>query len=147
MSVVQRSVRVFTWAALILLAGAGLAGAQTFAPAAPYPSSSGELGMAAADVNHDNHVDLVVSGPTDGYIRVYLGTATGVLGSPTDFPTGTGTAAGELAIADFNGDGHPDIAAVSVATNDVSILLGNGGGGFGIASHVPVGAGPSAIAA
>jgi hypothetical protein len=147
MSVVQRSVRVFTLAAILLLATAGIAVAQTFAAAAPYPSSSGNVGMAAADVNHDNHLDLVVPGPTNGYIRVYFGTAAGVLGSPSDFPTGTVAAAAELAVADFNGDGHPDIAAVGPATNHVSILLGNGAGAFATASSVPVGNAPSAIAA
>ena len=37
--------------------------------------------------------------------------------------------------ADFNGDGNLDLATYNYATDEVSILLGNGGGGFQLASQ------------
>jgi hypothetical protein len=40
--------------------------------------------------------------------------------------------------ADFNGDGKIDVATANYGSNNVAILLGNGTGGFGIASYYPV---------
>ena len=42
-------------------------------------------------------------------------------------------------VGDFNGDGHQDIATANPSTNDVSILLGTGTGGFGLATNFTVG--------
>jgi uncharacterized protein (TIGR03437 family) len=48
-------------------------------------------------------------------------------GSPFSAQGGSPAA---VAVADFNGDGFPDIAIADSATNTVTILLGNGTGGF-----------------
>ncbi len=39
-------------------------------------------------------------------------------------------AARSVAVADFNGDGKPDLAVVTIRVNNVSVLLGNGDGTF-----------------
>ncbi len=56
-----------------------------------------------------------------------------------------------MAVSDFNSDGNQDLAIVNQATNNVTILLGNGDGTFTEASGSPissgVGNGPVAIAA
>ncbi|MBB3838367.1 hypothetical protein FHS57_002372 [Runella defluvii] len=44
-----------------------------------------------------------------------------------------------VAIGDFNGDGKQDIAATNTSSNNVSILLGDGGGGFNSSTAVAVG--------
>uniref|UniRef100_UPI001C4DE521 FG-GAP repeat domain-containing protein n=1 Tax=Candidatus Entotheonella palauensis TaxID=93172 RepID=UPI001C4DE521 len=41
-----------------------------------------------------------------------------------------GTLYSALAVADFNGDGIPDLATANRRTNDVSILLGQPNAGF-----------------
>jgi uncharacterized repeat protein (TIGR01451 family) len=68
-------------------------------------------------------------------------------GSP--FPTGSQPSS--VAVADFNGDGMPDLAVANQADGTVSVLLGNGSGGFSPMSGSPfsVGAGssPAAIVA
>jgi len=53
-----------------------------------------------------------------------------------------------VAIADFNGDGHPDIAAVTSTTGTMTILLGKGDGTFTTGSTYDASAGsyPVAIA-
>jgi hypothetical protein len=48
---------------------------------------------------------------------------------------------------DFNGDGKPDIAVASLESNFISVLLGDGAGGFGAAKNITVGIRPVAIEA
>ena len=66
----------------------------------------------------------------------------GVLGatefaSPKSYAVGTNPHG--IAIADFNGDGKPDIAVINSGSNNVSILLGNGDGTFRPATNFDVG--------
>jgi hypothetical protein len=62
----------------------------------------------------------------------------------THFAAGTGP--GAIAVGDFNRDGKQDLAAANGTSSTVSILLGNGAGGF--SSHVdfPIGYASSSIA-
>jgi uncharacterized repeat protein (TIGR01451 family) len=50
-----------------------------------------------------------------------------------------------IVIADFNGDGKPDIAVANSGSNNVSILLGNDDGTFQPAENFDAGNSPSAI--
>lgn len=61
------------------------------------------------------------------------------------FPTGTNPT--NMAIADFNNDTEADLAVTNQISNDVSILLGNGSGGFGTQSLVTAGTGPYSVVA
>src|SRR5262249_28208701 len=50
---------------------------------------------------------------------------------------------GDVVIADFNGDGKPDLATVNVpffggVPSDISLFPGNGDGTFGAATSIPV---------
>ncbi|KAB2963633.1 MAG: VCBS repeat-containing protein [Thermoanaerobaculia bacterium] len=49
-----------------------------------------------------------------------------------------------IAFADFNGDGRPDLAATADAPDRVLVRLNTGGGVFGAAVAIPVGAGTGA---
>ena len=51
-----------------------------------------------------------------------------------------------VAVGDFNGNGHPDLAVANRSGNRVSILLGNGDGSFQPAVNYPVGANPLSVA-
>ena len=62
------------------------------------------------------------------------------------FPSG-GTGTRAVAVADLNGDGYADIAAVNPASNTVGVLLGDGAGGFSLVGTYPTGTGPVAVAA
>ena len=44
--------------------------------------------------------------------------------------------------ADFNGDGNPDLATASLRSDTVSVLLGDGSGGFGAKTDFTTGAAP-----
>jgi hypothetical protein len=52
-----------------------------------------------------------------------------------------------LAVGDFNGDGHADVAVANQSSNTVSILLGNGDGTFQPKTDFATGTGPVAVAA
>src|SRR5438045_34624 len=57
-----------------------------------------------------------------------------------------GTAPMFVAIADLNLDGHNDIICANSGSNNVSVLLGIGGGVFQAAVNFPVGATPQSLA-
>ncbi len=56
------------------------------------------------------------------------GTVTAGPGSPLT----TGTNPWSVAVEDFNGDGIQDLAVVNNGSNNISVLLGNGAGGFAL---------------
>ncbi len=65
--------------------------------------------------------------------------------SGVSFPVGRSP--DDVAIADFDADGAPDLAVTSMAAGMVSILLGDGDGGFTRVQDVAAGASPDAVAA
>jgi tetratricopeptide (TPR) repeat protein len=101
--------------------------------------------------NSDSNQGFIVTNFQDNTYSVFNGngdgTFTQVTGSPFALPA---TATGPVAInsADFNGDGYPDLAIVNQATQNVSILKGNGDGTFTefTNSPLPVGKTPVSIA-
>jgi len=64
--------------------------------------------------------------------------------TPVDFAAGSGPRA--TAIGDFNGDGKQDIVVANDISNNVSVLLGDGLGGFGPATNFAVGSTPYSVA-
>jgi hypothetical protein len=93
---VVRTIRVSGLVAFLSLIAVNTAFAQlTFGTATSYPTGQSTLGAATADLNHDNHADLVVLNPADKLIRVRLGDGSGVLGPEHDFVVG-GTAVGPV---------------------------------------------------
>src|SRR2546425_2211678 len=109
--------------------------------------------LRAADLNEDGSPDIVTSNWKGSSVSVLFGDGKGSF-SRKDFdvpPSPFG-----IAIADFNGDHHLDIAiahysghAVDTSKNGVSVLLGNWKGDFTLAkgSPFPVGNYPMTLAA
>lgn len=58
----------------------------------------------------------------------------------------TGTSPISVAVADFNGDGKPDLAIANFMSGNVSILLGNGDGTFQTAVNYNAGSRPISVA-
>lgn len=136
------------------------AAALTFtqAPGSPYPTTSPAFvpnsggflgGLVAGDFNSDGVTDLAVVNGTGvppmssgESVTVFLGNQSGGLtvapGSPVGIYSGGNFAStGAIATGDFNGDGHLDLAVVDETHHTVSILLGNGTGGFAL-SGAPI---------
>ncbi|MBV9157680.1 MAG: VCBS repeat-containing protein, partial [Acidobacteriaceae bacterium] len=64
--------------------------------------------------------------------NLVLGTKSLSAGIPafTQSSAATGSYPASIAVADFNGDGKPDVAVANLSSNSLTILLGNGGGTF-----------------
>jgi len=120
--------------AVIVLLGNG---DGTFkSPATPIPvgNQPSAIGVGTFNLkNGDSNPGFVVTNFTDNTYSVFNGNGDGtfreVSGSPFALPS---TASGPVAlnIADFNGDGYPDLAIVNQTTQNVTILKGNGDGTF-----------------
>jgi uncharacterized repeat protein (TIGR01451 family) len=101
--------------------------------------------VAVGDLNEDTLPDLVVAHGFAHSVSVVLGSPGGGFQLPSTFPV-----AGNpqwIALGDFNGDTHLDVAVTGdTGGGHVSILLGTGTGGLGAATPYAVAGGPGAIA-
>jgi uncharacterized repeat protein (TIGR01451 family) len=105
--------------------------------------------VANADFNGDGKMDIAVLDPGSHAVTVYLGNGSGgftpSIGGP--FPAGSSPVA--IAAVDLNRDGKVDLAIANQGgLNAVTVLLGNGAGGFAAAPGSPfaVGFSPTSIA-
>jgi hypothetical protein len=85
---------------------------------------------ASGDLNGDGIADLVSAtcGGGNGTVSVQLGVGDGTFQAAVPYPVSTCVTV--VAIGDVNGDGKPDLTAVSPFAGTVSILLGSGNGTF-----------------
>ena len=120
------------------------------AQAAGPVAATGSLryGIAAADVVGDSRVDLVVSNLGASTVSVLEQQTDGSFSEADGSPFAAGAATAGVAVADFDGDGDQDIAALSNGEDFVTILL-NGPAGFEAEAGSPIAVGdaPTRLAA
>jgi hypothetical protein len=125
-------------------------GDGTFAAKVDIPAVQSLRSAALGDVNGDGNLDIAMAGPVlthAGWTSVLFGTGRDTLVSRPAFPTGVDLTA--MALADLNGDGKLDIAAVGSDHDSpglASVLLGAGDGSFASPAHFATGDHPSSLA-
>jgi len=86
--------------------------------------------IAVGDFNKDGILDMVVSDPHSNTATVLLGTGDGSFRSAWSFKLPMQGAIFHLSVADFNGDGIPDLVVTSDDRDSFEVMLGNGNGTF-----------------
>jgi hypothetical protein len=116
-------------------------GGFTRARGSPFPIGPSPYPIDVGDVNGDGHPDIVApnSGPNNRTVTVLLGDGRGGFRPAPGSPFTTATGPYHAVLGDVNGDGKPDIVATHDDSDKVSILLGDGRGGFRLAPHSPFG--------
>jgi len=107
--------------------------------------------VAVADVNGDSHPDLVVAYKDGAQMSVLLNKGGGTFPSMNDDKNykyyKAGSVQSSVAVADLNGDGHPDVVvANAISDGTVSVLLNNGDGTFPPRTNYGAGALPASVA-
>lgn len=93
--------------------------------------------IASGDLNSDGKTDLVVTNRAANEIIIFLGNSSGV---PTKAKLTSVVGPTNVGIGDFNRDGKMDLAIThgEFSSAGVSILIGDGSGGFGPPTNFPI---------
>ena len=133
---------------IAVLLGNG-SGGFTVAPGSPYVVPHGVIvdSLVVADFNGDGKQDIATTNQGDSQVTVFLGNSSGRLTLAPGTPAYAGLLPNSMAVGDFNGDGRPDLAIAdcgpacagpgSTTGGTVTVLLGDGAGGFTATSGSP----------
>jgi len=132
--------------AVMILLGDGMGG-FTEALGSPVGVGGAPRSVAVGDFNRDGTPDLVTAN-SPGTVTILLGDGMGGFTEAAGSPVGVGAYSISVAVGDFNHDGTPDLATANPGDNTMTILLGDGMGGFTEAADSPVGVGyvPDSVA-
>jgi len=104
--------------------------------------------LATGDFNEDGHLDVIASGQPStsapAYLTVLLGDGSGSFSTRTSFAADR---SGPMALADFNGDRHLDLAVANGQGGTTDITFGDGHGNFFGPLHPDAGPTPFSAAA
>ncbi len=106
-----------------------------FAPGREIAHLQSVTSIAVADFNKDGNADIAVSDWRASTVTVYFGSGNGSFDHTWSFPLRMRGTTPQIATADFNDDGIPDLAVVYGDDDDPTfdVMLGNGNGTFTIA--------------
>ena len=131
-------------------------GDGTFQAPLTVPIGPNGFAVAAADLTHSGHDDLVITHANEemgGSVSVLLSNGDGTFQPPVDYPAGDNPSS--VALGDFNGDGFADIVVTNEGffVNDqfqpgttVTVLMNNGDGTFAPLRTFDTGVTPAAVA-
>ena len=89
--------------------------------------------VRVADINGDGKPDVLVLRSTSPAVEILFGNGDGTFQTGTPVMLPLSSPPNDLLVADFNGDGIPDLAVAIPGANCVTVSLGAGQGTFGAA--------------
>lgn len=122
-------------------------GDGTFASAVPVPAGSGPYAIAAGKFNNDNFFDLAVVNSGSNSVSIFLGIGNGTFAAGTSVFVGASPIS--IAAGDINNDSKSDLVVANFGSfffGSVSVLLGNGSGGFAAGTSLRTRTQPSFVA-
>ncbi|CAM4908130.1 unnamed protein product [Rotaria socialis] len=107
-------------------------GNGTFLNATRYPTEnvSSLTSIISADINNDNHVDMIVSNYYMDSIDILFGRGNFTFDSIATYSIGSPAAPQSVAVADFDNDSQLDIVVANHGANTVTVFLGYVKGNF-----------------
>ena len=136
----NKTIIVFFVPLLFALSGKTHAQQSVFSLKARIQLSAGQrpAKVAVADVNRDGRPDVIVASYESDDITVLIGDGGGDFKQSTGSPFAAGNSPSDIAVGDFNKDGRLDLALPNHATEYVTVLFGDGNGGFSPAPDSPI---------
>ena len=117
------------------------------APFSPVAAATGTSphthDVACADVDGDGRPDILTANADDNTISVLLNTAGGGMTPAAGSPAAAGRHPYSIATGDVNADGAVDLVMPLLDGNEISVLIGDGRGGFRGGGRHRVGARPA----
>ena len=86
--------------------------------------------VEVADINGDKKLDVIVANGGDSSVTVLLGKGRGQFTEAVGSPFYAGCAPNDIAIADINKDGKPDLVFANHTKKYLTVLVSNGEGSF-----------------
>jgi len=123
-------------------------GNGTFAAGMDIAVGTDPYEVVVADVNNDQSLDILFTSSNGNKVGVLLGNGMGAWNAAAGSPFSVGTFPAFMSVIDFNGDGRLDFVTANQSSADLSILAGNGAGGFTPVTGSPFagGNGPTGVA-
>ena len=94
--------------------------------------------ITLADVNGDGNLDVILTDDSNNSVTVLLGDGAGDFSSQTTFGLVDGESPVAIAVGDIDGDGKLDLVTANQASSNLTILFGDGQGGFARTETVPL---------
>ena len=101
------------------------------------PVGTSPASVVIADLNADSRPDIMVANAGSRNITVLLGDGRGGFTQPAGSPFAAGDEPADIAVGEINGDNHADLVIPNHGTKYVTVLLGDGRGGFVPAPNSP----------